>query len=127
MQLNISQMFLNGTKPPFLYTLLVADYKTFLSEGLKQFNEYKMEITKDELYLIAEAVDGTDDKYTIDELFNDEWDDSEDAVELRTKLNGWSVKASFKGDDTFITFISSSNKKTKIEIGFDDETYKLNV
>jgi hypothetical protein len=110
-----------------VYTLLVADYKTFLSEGLKQFNKYKMEITKDELYLISEAVDGTDDKYTIDELFNDEWDDSEDAVELRTKLNGWSVKASFKGDDTFITFISSSNKKTKIEIGFDDEIYKLNV
>lgn len=86
-----------------------------------------MEITKDELYLMAEAVDMTDDKYTIDELFNDEWDDSEDAVKLRTKLNGWSVKASFKGDDTFITFISSLNKKTKVEVGLDYETYNLTV
>lgn len=81
-----------------------------------------MKTTGRELNLITEAMDGTQDKYTIEDLFAG-WDDDDEITEIKKRLTDWSVQASDDGStvdhdfqmyDNFITFFSPNNIKTKI-------------
>lgn len=101
-----------------------------------------MNITGKELNIIVEATDGSQEKYTIEKLFEG-WDNDDDAVKLKKKLKGYSIKVSDDGThpdhdgqmyDNFITFFSPLKKKTKIKnrhclmTGFnfsDRETFKI--